>query len=91
MKGFTGMRVFAAVLTLSVMLPAAHNLAQAAAQPAGQGQKPATGQTAPAPRPQTQTPPAAQQPAPAAPAQAPVPFKDGFKYAYINIQAIASQ
>ena len=79
------MRVFAVVPALSIVLTAALSYAQAPAQ----GAKPPAGQTAPAPRPQTQTPPAPQQSAPP-PAPA-VPFQDGFKYAYIRVQAIAAE
>ena len=83
------MRVFAVVLALSVMLTAAPTFAQAPApaQPAPPRPGAPAGQ-APAPRPQTQTPPAPTQPA--QPAAVRPPFKDGFKYAYINIQEVAA-
>lgn len=77
------MRVFAVVLALSVSLTAAPISAQAPAT----GAKPAPAAPAPAaPRPQAQTPAPPPQPAPAA-----VPFQDGFKYAYVDIQRIAEQ
>lgn len=95
------MRVLAAVLALNVMLTAAPTSAQVPAptQPAPQSQtKPAapaprqTAPAAPAPRPQTQTPTTPQQPAaPQPPPPLPPPFKEGFKYTYINIQIVASQ
>jgi outer membrane protein len=85
MKGFMGMRVFAVVLSLSVTLVAALTHAQAPAQGAKPASPPPAAQT-PAPRPQTQTPPPAQQPA-----VKEIPFKDGFKYAWVDIQRIAER
>ena len=79
------MRSFAVVLALSVVLAAASTYAQAAAPAAG----------APAPRPQAQTPSTAKQPdpppaaaQPAAPA--PIPFREGAKFGWVNLQAVAS-
>jgi len=86
------MRVFAVVPAVSLLLAAATSYAQAPAAP-----KPAapTGQSTPAPRPPAQTPAAPRQsdpPPAAAVAPAPVvPFRDGAKFGYINVQAIASQ
>jgi Skp family chaperone for outer membrane proteins len=89
------MKVFAVVPAVSLLLTTATSFAQTPATP--RTAAPA-GQTAPAPRPQNQTPPAARQPDPPpaaalpAPAPAPVvPFRDGAKIGYINVQAIASQ
>jgi Skp family chaperone for outer membrane proteins len=81
-KGFTGMRLFAVALALSVTLMAAPIHAQA---PAAQAPKPAApaGQTPAAPRPAT--PPAATTPA------IQPKFQDGLKYAYINVQRIAAE
>ena len=59
MKGFIGMRVFAVVPALSVLLTAASTYAQAPAAGTPRPAAPA-GQTAPAPRPQAQTPAGAQ-------------------------------
>ncbi len=74
------MRVFAVALALSITLAAAPSFAQAPAAPAGQapGAKPA----APAPAP---------APAAAAPATPAVPFQEGTKYAYVNVQAVAAE
>jgi outer membrane protein len=81
------MRVFAVALALSIVLAAAPTYAQAPAQPAGAKPTPtAPAGQAPAPRPQGQTPAAAAQPA-----VKEVPFKDGFKYAYVDIQRIAER
>src|SRR4051812_27164720 len=87
------MKVFAVVPAVSLLLTTATSFAQTPATP--RTAAPA-GQTAPAPRPQT--PPATRQPDPppaaALPVQAPaptVPFRDGAKIGYINVQAIASQ
>ena len=84
------MRVFAIALAFSLMLAPGVSYAQAPAQgakpPAPATQKP----PAPAaPAPATQKPPAPA--APAAPAPPPAKFQDGLKYAYVNLQAIASQ
>jgi outer membrane protein len=91
------MKVFAVVPAVSLLLTTATSFAQTPATP----RTAPAGQTAPAARPpQTQTPPAARQPDPppaaalSAPAPAPapaVPFRDGAKVGYINVQAIASQ
>jgi outer membrane protein len=78
------MRRFAAVAVLSIMLAAAPIYAQtpAPAQPPPAGQQPA-------PKPaQPTTPPAQTAPAPA---PAPRPFPEGSKFAYINIQRVASE
>jgi len=90
-KGLSGMKSFAVVVALSVMLLAAPSYAQAPAQPrpapAGQGQRPAapSGQTpTAAPR------PAAPSPVTQQPAQPKPPFPTGVKYAFVQIQAIAS-
>jgi len=98
MKGSIGMRLFAVVPALSVLLTAASTYAQASAPAAPRPASPA-GQSAPAPRPQGQTPPAAKQPdpppaaalAPPPPAPAPVPFREGAKFGWVNVQAVASQ
>ena len=75
------MRLLAIVLASSFTLAAGETYAQA---PAPATQKP------PAPAPATQKP-APGTPA-AAPATAPAPrFQDGFKYAYVNMAAIAAQ
>ena len=75
------MRLLAIVLASSFTLAAGETHAQA---PAPATQKP------PAPAPATQKP-APGTPA-AAPATAPAPrFQDGFKYAYVNMAAIAAQ
>ena len=73
------MKVFAVVLALSVVLSAAPSYAQAPA-PAGAA-------------PQAQTPAKPAQPAPAAqpPAQQRVPFQTGLKYAYVNLQVVATE
>jgi Skp family chaperone for outer membrane proteins len=73
------MRLFAVVPVLSILLTAAPTFAQA-----------------PSP---AQTPPTAKQPdpppagavAPQPPAAAPVPFRDGAKYGWVNIQVVAAQ
>jgi outer membrane protein len=97
MKGSIGMRLFAVVPALSVLLTAAPTYAQA---PTGAAPRPApaAGQNAPAPRPPAQTPPAAKQPDPppaaALPppaAAAPIPFREGGKFGWVNVQAVASQ
>src|SRR5262247_485254 len=85
------MRVFAIALAFSLMLATGVLYTQVAAQ----GAKPA------APAPATQKPPAPAAPAPtqkppapaapAAPAPPPAKFQDGMKYAYVNMQVIASQ
>jgi outer membrane protein len=73
------MRLLAIILALSITLAAGETYAQAPA-PAPATQKPA----APAPAPSTQKP--------AAPAPPPAPrFQDGLKYAFVNLQAVASQ
>jgi outer membrane protein len=87
------MRLLAITLASSITLAAGHPYAQA---PAGQAPAPATQKPpAPLPAPATQKPPA---PAPATPAtQKPAAtapaakFQDGFKYAYVNMAAIAAQ
>jgi Skp family chaperone for outer membrane proteins len=71
------MRLFAVALALSVTLAAASDSVYAQQVP---------GAPAPAPPAAQQPPPA--QPAPAAPA---VPFQEGFKYAYVNVQAVAAE
>jgi outer membrane protein len=73
------MRVFAVALALSLVLSAAPSYAQAPA-PAGAAQIPA-----PTAKP--------AQPAPAAqpPAQQRVPFQTGLKYAYVNLQVVATE
>ena len=76
------MRLLAITLASSITLAAGNTYAQA---PAGQAPAPAT-QKPPAPAPAA---PAAQKPA--APAPAPPKFQDGFKYAYVNMAAIAAQ
>ena len=73
------MRVLAVVPALSMMLSAA-----AFAQEAGPAPAPLGGAQAPAA--QDQTPPAAEQLPPQQ-----VPFREGFKYAYINIQEIVAR
>src|SRR5688572_9893517 len=75
-KGLIGMKVFAVALALSLALSAAPSYAQAPA-PAGPAQPTAK----PAP------------PAPAAQAPAPqrVPFQTGLKYAYVNLQVVATE
>lgn len=76
------MRLLAITLASSITLAAGTTYAQA---PAGQAPAPAT-QKPPAPAPATQKPAA-----PAATA-APAPkFQDGFKYAYVNMAAVAAQ
>ena len=86
------MRVFAIALAFSLMLASGVSYAQAPAQgakppaPAPGTQKPPA-PAAPAPAPATQKP----APAPAAPAPPPAKFQDGLKYAYVNMQVIASQ
>jgi len=86
------MRVFAVVPAVSLLLAAATSYAQA---PAAPKPTPPAGQSAPASRPPAQTPAAPRQsdpPPAAAVAPAPiVPFRDGSKFGYINVQAIASQ
>jgi Skp family chaperone for outer membrane proteins len=87
------MRLLAITLASSITLAAGHTYAQA---PAGQAPAPATQKPpAPLPAPATQKPPA---PAPATPAtQKPAvtapaaKFQDGFKYAYVNMAAVAAQ
>ena len=86
------MRLLAITLASSITLVAGHTYAQA---PAGQAPAPATQKPA-APAPATQKPPAPAPAAPAAqkpaaPAPAPPKFQDGFKYAYVNMAAIAAQ
>ena len=80
------MRLFAVVPALSVLLTAAPTYAQA----------PAT--APPARPPAAQTPSTAKQPdpPPAAavappPAPAPIPFREGAKFGWVNVQAVASQ
>ena len=73
------MRVFAVALALSIMLAAAPSFAQAPA-PAPAGQTPGAKPAAP--------PPASPATAPAASA---VPFQEGLKYAYVNVQAVAAE
>jgi outer membrane protein len=75
-KGLSRMRGIAVVVALGFVLSAAPTFAQAGAP------------QAPAPRPAA---PAAGAPTPAAPPAAPVPFPDGAKYAFINIQRIANE
>ena len=75
------MRLLATTLAASITLAASHTYAQAPAGQAPATQKP----PAPAPAPATQKPPAAA-PAPPAPK-----FQDGFKYAYVNMAAVAAQ
>jgi outer membrane protein len=83
------MRLFAVVLALSVVLAAVSTYAQAAAPAASPA-----GQSAPAPRPQAQTPSTAKQPDPppaaALPPAPPVPFREGAKFGWVNLQAVAS-
>lgn len=80
------MRVLAVVLAFSVTLAAAPTFAQAPAQGAKPPAPTAPAAQAPAAPPKTQTPaPVAQ------PAVKEIPFKDGFKYAYIDIQRIAER
>jgi Skp family chaperone for outer membrane proteins len=73
------MRLLAIALASSITLVAGNTYAQA---PAGQAPAPAT-QKPPAPAPATQKPAAPAPPAPK--------FQDGFKYAYVNMAAIAAQ
>lgn len=73
------MRLLAIALASSITLGAGNTYAQA---PAGQAPAPAT-QKPPAPAPATQKPAAPAPPAPK--------FQDGFKYAYVNMAAIAAQ
>ena len=82
------MKVFAAALTLTLVLSAGAAYAQAPAQGAPRPAAPA-GQTPaqPAPRPATPAAPAAAQPA----QPAPVPFQAGLKYAYVRIDQVAAQ
>ncbi|HKH74487.1 MAG TPA: OmpH family outer membrane protein [Vicinamibacterales bacterium] len=87
------MRLLAITLASSITLVASHTYAQA---PAGQAPAPATQkppapatQKPPAPAPATPAAPATQKPA--APAPPPPKFQDGFKYAYVNMAAIAAQ
>jgi outer membrane protein len=95
MKGSIGMRLFAVVPALSVLLTAASTYAQAPAAP----RTPApAGQSTPAPRPQAQTPSTAKQPdpppaaaLPPPPAQPAVAFRDGAKSGWVNVQVVASQ
>ena len=88
------MRLFAVVPALSVLLTAASTYAQAAAPAAPRPASPA-GQSAPAPRPQAQTPSTAKQPDPppaaAVAPPAPIPFREGGKFGWVNIQVVASQ
>jgi Skp family chaperone for outer membrane proteins len=74
------MKVFAVSLALSLALSAAPSYAQApaAADPAPQAQPPA-----PTAKP--------AQPAPAAAAPTRVPFQNGLKYAYVNLQVVATE
>jgi outer membrane protein len=78
------MRLLAITLATSIALAASHTYAQA---PAGQAPAPAT-QKPPAPAPAA---PATQKPAAAAPAPPAPKFQDGFKYAYVNMAAVAAQ
>jgi outer membrane protein len=73
------------VTPMSILLAAAPGSAQAAPQ---QPAKPPAA-TAPAPQ-QPATPPAATAPAPAPAPRPPAPFPEGAKFAFIDIQAIAS-
>lgn len=76
------MRVFAVALALSLVLSAAPSYAQVPAPAGAAPQAQAPAQTAkPAP------------PAPAAQPQAPprVPFQNGLKYAYVNLQVVAQE
>lgn len=92
------MRLFAVVPVLSVLLTAAPTYAQA---PASAAPRPAAAaaQNAPPPRPPAaQTPSTAKQPdpppaaaLPQPPAPAPVPFREGGKFGWVNVQAVASQ
>jgi Skp family chaperone for outer membrane proteins len=72
------MKVFAVSLALSLALSAAPSYAQA----------PAAGDAAPQAQPPAPTAKPAQ-PAPAAPAR--VPFQTGLKYAYVNLQVVATE
>src|SRR6476469_5918027 len=86
------MKVFAVVPAVSLLLTAATSFAQT---PAPRTAAPA-GQSAPASRPPAQTPPPARQPDPppaaaVAPPAPVIPFRDGAKIGFINVQAIASQ
>jgi outer membrane protein len=75
------MRLLAIVLASGIVLGASETYAQA---PAGQAPAPATQKpAAPAPAPATQKPAAPAAPAPK--------FQDGFKYAYVNMAAVAAQ
>lgn len=78
------MRLLAITLASSITLAASHTYAQA---PAGQAPAPAT-QKPPAPAPAA---PATQKPPAAAPAPPAPKFQDGFKYAYVNMAAVAAQ
>ena len=92
------MRLFAVVPVLSVLLTAAPTHAQAPASAAPRP-APAAAQKAPPPRPaapqtpstakQPDPPPAAALPQPQAPA--PIPFREGGKFGWVNVQAVASQ
>lgn len=89
------MRVFAVAMGLSLVLAAASTSAQTPAPATPRTQPPAT---TPAPRPQTQTPATPRQPDPPPagavqppPAPAAKPFREGAKFGYVNVQAIASQ
>jgi len=80
------MRVFAIAVAFSLLLaPGAFAETPAPAQ----GAAPATQKPAAPAAPSTQKPPAPAQPA--APAQPPPKFQDGLKYAYVNMQRIASE
>ena len=74
------MKVFAVSLALSLALSAAPSYAQAPADAAPQAQAPA-----PTAKP-AQPAPAAQPPAPQR-----VPFQTGLKYAYVNLQVVATE
>ncbi len=92
-KGTSFMNVSKKVMTFAVVCLLSASTAFAQATPPPTGQPPATEQQPPAKPPATQqppaTPPAAAQP-PAKPEQPPKPFPEGAKFAYINVQAIAS-
>jgi hypothetical protein len=87
MKGRSVMTGVASAAVLSVMLAAAPAFAQApAAAPAPEQAAQAPAQPAPAPAPAQTAPPPAAAPAPVV-----RPFPEGAKYAFVNIQRIASE
>lgn len=80
------MRLFAVVPALSVLLAAAPTYAQAPA--AAPPPRPPAAQT-PSTAKQPDPPPAAAVTQPTAPA--PIPFREGAKFGWVNVQAVASQ